>query len=70
MRIGSLMKKNDRGLGAVTASPVAVENSVAFELSVFYRVLNKARDQAWKIGDQAMKKAVSRDSCSINRGCF
>ena len=65
MRIGSLMKKEDRGLGLIKASSVASRAPVAVELSVFYSVLDKARDRSWMIGDQAMRKTGG-----INGGCF
>jgi hypothetical protein len=70
MKIGSLMKKDNRGLDVITASRAVPETPLAVEISVFYSVLNKARDQAWKMGDQAMKKAVSRDTHSIKGDCF
>jgi hypothetical protein len=69
MRIGSLMEKDNRGLVVKMASRSVPEASSAFEISVFYSVLNKARDLSWKIGDQAMKKK-SGDPSNICGGNF
>jgi hypothetical protein len=66
----SSWKKDNRGMGVTAAFPVAAEPAVTVDLSVLYSVANKARDQAWKLGDQAMRKAVSGDASAMNRGCF
>lgn len=70
MRIGSLIEKENRGRGVMMASRTEAETSSAFEISVFFGVLNKARDLAWKIGDQAMKKTSGLNPSISTGGCL
>jgi hypothetical protein len=56
MRMVFSTKEQKRGMGVTSAVPVATELADAVDLSVLNCIVNKARDQAWKIGDQAMKK--------------
>jgi hypothetical protein len=69
MRMVSSWKKDKRGKGVTTAFPVAAGIAVKADLSVLHSTMNKTRDQAWKIGDQAMKKAA-REDAPANRGCL
>lgn len=56
MRMISSWKKDKRGTDASPAIPVAAESAPTIDLSVINCTANKTRDDAWKIGDQAMKK--------------
>ena len=71
MRMGSSWKKDKGGMGVVTtAFPGAIELAAQVDLSVQNSVTNKARDPAWKIGDQAMKKGTVRITSPMTRGCL
>jgi hypothetical protein len=65
----SSWKKDNLGRAVSMAFPVAAEPAVRVDLSVLYSVANKARDQAWTLGDQAMRKTVCGDASALTRGC-
>ena len=70
MRMRYSWIKDKRGMGVVTtAFPVAAEPAAMVDLSVLNCIANKARDPAWKIGDQAMKKAAFGITSAMTRGC-
>lgn len=65
------MKRDKFGTAVTrTAVPVAPGPATTVALSVFNSIANKARDNAWKIGDQAMKKGAFEIASGITRGCF
>jgi hypothetical protein len=69
MRMESSWKKDNLGRGVSMAFPVTAEPAVRVDLSVLYCVANKARDQAWTLGDQAMRKTAYGDISALTRGC-
>jgi hypothetical protein len=69
MRMGYSWKKGNRGMGVTFAVRVSTEPGATVDLSVLNCMANKARDQAWKIGDQAMKKASYGRTSAMTRGC-
>jgi hypothetical protein len=67
MTMGSSWKKDRRGMRANTATVRGAAGSAAkIALSVSNSTANKTRDNAWRMGDQAMKKTPS----GTTRGCF
>jgi hypothetical protein len=62
--------KDMRGMGVTTAILVAAGRAATVDLSVLNSVANKAKDRAWKLGDQAMRKCIGGDASAINRGCI
>jgi 5-carboxymethyl-2-hydroxymuconate isomerase len=54
------------GIGIKTALTVATETIEAAGLFVVNSISNRTRDQAWRMGDQAMRKA----SFGSTRGQF
>lgn len=67
MTMGSSWKKDRRGMCVMrTTNPGAAGSAATVVLSVSKSNSNKARDNAWRIGDQAMRKAAS----ATIRGCF
>jgi len=68
MRMESSWKKDKLGEGVSMTFPVAAEPAVRVDMSVLYSVANKARDQAWTLGDQAMRKTCCGDISAMTRG--
>jgi hypothetical protein len=67
MTMGPSWRKDKCAMGVFrTAVPGAARSAATFALSVSKSTANKARDNAWRIGDQAMKKAAF----GTTRGCF
>jgi hypothetical protein len=61
--VSSLKDKSRMGFSTEPAAMV--------DLSILNSVANKTRDQAWKIGDQSMKKgAIGEAASGTSRGCF
>ncbi len=70
MRMRYSWKDDKQGKGVSMAFPVAVEPTMTVDLTVLNCISNKSRDNAWKIGDQAMKKGDTGAGSGITRGCF
>jgi hypothetical protein len=70
MRMGSSWNKDKLGMDVTAPSPVTAEPAGEVDLSEQNSIVNKARDQAWRIGDQAMKKAPQGSTYDMFRGCF
>jgi hypothetical protein len=70
MGIGSSPKKDKRRKVVSMTIRIAPVPAAKIDLSSLNCVANKARDKAWKIGDQAMKKAVYGDINTMTRGCY
>lgn len=69
MRMGSSWKMDKRGMGVVTTAFLVATVPVASDaVSGLNCIANKARDQAWKLGDQAMNKVVSGNTSLTIRG--
>jgi hypothetical protein len=67
MTMGSSWKKDKRGAAVITTTVADAAGSAAKAvLSVSKSTANKARENAWRIGDQAMRKTAS----GTIRGCF
>ncbi len=60
MTMGSSWKKDKRGMTVLrTTVRGAARPAATIDLSVSKSTANKARDNAWRIGDQAMRKSAS-----------
>ena len=68
MRMESSWNQDRLGKGVSIPYPVTAEPAVRVDMSVLYSVANKARDQAWTLGDQAMRKTCCGDISAITRG--
>ncbi|HEY3420768.1 MAG TPA: hypothetical protein VGK23_09465 [Methanomassiliicoccales archaeon] len=68
MRMGSSWEKDKLRMGVTTAILSASVPGAEADLSEQNCIANKARDQAWRIGDQAMNKGTLGLS-SRSRGC-
>jgi hypothetical protein len=68
MRMESSWNQDKLGKGVSMPFPVTAEPAVRVEMSVLYSVANKARDQAWTLGDQAMRKTHCGDISALTRG--
>ena len=69
MRMVSSLVKDKRGMGvSKTAFFVAMVPVASLAVSLLNCIANKARDQAWNLGDQAMKKIPGTASVLIG-GC-
>jgi hypothetical protein len=69
MRMKYSFEKDKRGMDVSTAVLFATESGKTIDLSALNSIANKARDQSWKIGDQAMNKAASVNISPTIRGC-
>jgi hypothetical protein len=59
MRMGASLMKDKCGMGVgMTASSFATVHVASLAVSSLNCIANKARDQAWNLGDQAMKKVI------------
>jgi hypothetical protein len=57
--MGASLMKDKRGMGAgKTASSFETVPVASLAVSSLNCIANKARDQAWNLGDQAMKKVI------------
>ena len=71
MRMGKILENDRRWSGVVsTAALVAPGYAKRWTLSVLNRTTNRTRDNAWKIGDQAMNKTAFGTISALARGCF
>jgi hypothetical protein len=70
MRMGTPRNEVGRGMRVTADIPVSDKPSVAVDLSFLKSMKNEARDRAWMLGDQAMKKAIGEGSYTIYGGCF
>ena len=68
MRMESSWNQDKLGKGVSMPFPVAAEPAVRVDMSVLYSVANQARDQAWTLGDQAMRKTGCGDISALTRG--
>jgi len=70
MRMVSSLVKDKRGMGvSKTAFFVAMVPVASLVVSLVICMANKARDLAWNLGDQAMKK-ISGTSSPLTGGCL
>lgn len=70
MRMVSSLVKDKRGMGvSVTTFFVATVPAASLAVSLVNSMANKARDQAWNLGDQAMKKIPGTASL-LPGGCI
>jgi len=59
MRMGASIMKDKRGTGVgLTTFSFATAPVASLAVSSLNCIANKARDQAWNLGDQAMKKVI------------
>ncbi len=59
MRMGASLMKDKRGMGVgMTAHSFATVPVASLAVSSLNCIANKARDQVWKLGDQAMQKVT------------
>jgi hypothetical protein len=59
MRMGASIMKDKRGMGVgKTVLSHATVSVASLAVSSLNCIANKARDQAWNLGDQAMKKVI------------
>jgi hypothetical protein len=59
MRMGASLMKDKRGTGVgMTTHSFATVPVASLAVSSLNCIANKARDQVWKLGDQAMKKVT------------
>ncbi len=63
-------KNDNHGMGVGTVAPVAAKPAALVDMAILNCSANRARDRAWIIGDQAMRKDSTGSLDSRTRGCL